>query len=565
VYGNVVSVAYGSGRFVAVAADGGVFTSSNGETWTKRVLDPNQNSIKLSKVAFGNGVFVAIGDWNRVFRSSDGVVWTSSFYPGTIDYYTSTKLTDIVFTSGYFAAYSGGDGTGFSVDGANWNRTFASGTFDSYYPPMLGTWPGGAVLMAWRGASLYRSTDGNRWTFSATTENYGFADMTAIGSQWVAVGDALDWSGKIGLSEDLGASWVVPTSVPNHSSLTAVAHGAGETVAVGSDGEILSSSNLQTWERHNLFTSSDFSDVIYANGSFVAVGSNGLVATKQKEAISKGFSWRAIKLESSEAGGYVTATIDRLGDPQEPVSLTVRTLDGSAKQGEDFQSLDAVIHFAAGETAKSIQIPIVNDGLSEWVWLLDSSVGNDSPLRRTETFSIYLAQLPDGYAIIGSEECTVSIVDDDFDTSATWSSGVFTGEELLDPQVSGDLADPDHDGLPNLLEYALGLNPRSGVAGSDQIPGAQIIEHTDLLGTTTTYKGFSFIADKRKSDILYAPQYSLDLINWNDLFVFDPVGINFMVSGGTISPIAGNQVKVSVWSNDQNSPQIFYRLLIRKR
>lgn len=40
-----------------------------------------------------------------------------------------------------------------------------------------------------------------------------------------------------------------------------------------------------------------------------------------------------------------------------------------------------------------------------------------------------------------------------------WRALHFTPAQLADPAISGDDADPDHDGLPNLLEYALGLDP----------------------------------------------------------------------------------------------------------
>ena len=46
------------------------------------------------------------------------------------------------------------------------------------------------------------------------------------------------------------------------------------------------------------------------------------------------------------------------------------------------------------------------------------------------------------------------------DTSlARWKGARFTHAELADPLISGDSADPDGDGLPNLLEYGLGLDP----------------------------------------------------------------------------------------------------------
>lgn len=41
----------------------------------------------------------------------------------------------------------------------------------------------------------------------------------------------------------------------------------------------------------------------------------------------------------------------------------------------------------------------------------------------------------------------------------------FSLAELRDEAASGDLADPDGDGMANLLEFALGANPRVGEAG----------------------------------------------------------------------------------------------------
>lgn len=42
-----------------------------------------------------------------------------------------------------------------------------------------------------------------------------------------------------------------------------------------------------------------------------------------------------------------------------------------------------------------------------------------------------------------------------------WKHLFFDAAELANPAISGHQADPDHDGLVNFVEYALGLNPRS--------------------------------------------------------------------------------------------------------
>ncbi len=46
------------------------------------------------------------------------------------------------------------------------------------------------------------------------------------------------------------------------------------------------------------------------------------------------------------------------------------------------------------------------------------------------------------------------------DFIGAWKETAFTPGQLADPGFSGDLQDPDLDGVPNLLEYALGLDPQ---------------------------------------------------------------------------------------------------------
>lgn len=45
---------------------------------------------------------------------------------------------------------------------------------------------------------------------------------------------------------------------------------------------------------------------------------------------------------------------------------------------------------------------------------------------------------------------------------ARWQATHFNNTELEDPSISGLAADPDSDGMKNLLEYAFGLDPKNG-------------------------------------------------------------------------------------------------------
>jgi hypothetical protein len=63
-----------------------------------------------------------------------------------------------------------------------------------------------------------------------------------------------------------------------------------------------------------------------------------------------------------------------------------------------------------------------------------------------------------GYVLGTETQAVVRIRDASRDA---WRGEHFTLEERAAPLISGDAADPDVDGIPNDLEYALGLDPRT--------------------------------------------------------------------------------------------------------
>lgn len=88
-----------------------------------------------------------------------------------------------------------------------------------------------------------------------------------------------------------------------------------------------------------------------------------------------------------------------------------------------------------------------------------------------------------------------------------WRGTYFIGPELTDTNISGDLSDPDHDGLCNLLEYVLGLHPRQ-LSSS----GITISIQTD---TGSQYLTMSFNRAKGITDVMIAPSVSGDLSSWD--------------------------------------------------
>jgi hypothetical protein len=84
---------------------------------------------------------------------------------------------------------------------------------------------------------------------------------------------------------------------------------------------------------------------------------------------------------------------------------------------------------------------------------------------------------------------------------ATWRLSKF-GTDANNEAIRGDAADPDRDGLPNLLEYAFGLEPL--IASPD---GAPLVDATGTFLTLTAQK------NPAATDVSFSVQVNADLAN----------------------------------------------------
>lgn len=137
------------------------------------------------------------------------------------------------------------------------------------------------------------------------------------------------------------------------------------------------------------------------------------------------------------------------------------------------------------------------DGAPDW-WEDQNGLDKYDP---TDAAQITQEQLP-------SPEPTRGIGSSEAQTFAGWRS-------LWFPGVSSDLdtfgqEDPDHDGIPNLLEYAFDLNPtESEMTTSPALPHAF---------TNGTRSGIAFRPRLGATDLTYIVETSPDLLRWNTGF-----------------------------------------------
>jgi hypothetical protein len=173
-------------------------------------------------------------------------------------------------------------------------------------------------------------------------------------------------------------------------------------------------------------------------------------------------------------------TFHRTGGITEELSL-VYTLAGSAAEGLDFAS-PGTVTIPAGASQISLSVLPLADAINEG----------------TETIEVSIA--PAQHYTLGSGASgTLLLKDVPF---ADWKSANF-GLNANDAAQSGDASDPDFDGIDNLTEYGLALDPL--------IPATSLLPSSGLDATGLWLR---FRKNSAALDLTYTPEWSVDHQNW---------------------------------------------------
>jgi uncharacterized delta-60 repeat protein len=256
-------------------------------------------------------------------------------------------------------------------------------------------------------------------------ENSNAACTYSLGSTGAAF-TASGGNGSVNVTATGGCNW---TAVSNNDWITITSGftGSGNGMVTYS---VLTNSSAQPR-----------TGTITVAGQSFTIAQEGTVTTPSPTPVQTstvGLSLNLYTVNEGDPSGILTIMVNRTGDVSTAFTVGYATGDqsgftpcqtnntGFASDRCDYATAIGTLRFAAGETSKTIQIPIINDGHTE----------------PNETFTITLRNLQGG-ATIGTSIATISIVDND-PTQATTNpvndQGFFIKEQYID--FLGRVAEP---------------------------------------------------------------------------------------------------------------------------
>ena len=223
-------------------------------------------------------------------------------------------------------------------------------------------------------------------------------------------------------------------------------------------------------------------------------GSNrGWIVAAQQN--GTGWQWN---LKGANAGRRDFDSGGTVQDQQWHHILVSHDRNGMASFYKDGKFISTVSISGDGNINTSLPLVIGSDGNQNNNYKFSSAVYMDEVKIWTRALSALDAQ----------EEASA-------DTAyQNWRATHFSTGELNNSQVAGDDADPDHDGMTNLTEFAVGGNP---LAPGDAEPlTVEKVGNNYVLSWQQRNGGYGDVGVNYRADgVTYAVAYSYDCITWH--------------------------------------------------
>ena len=370
---------------------------------------------------------------------------------------TEELLSGVVFGNGLFVAVGLEGAIVSSPDGVSWTVE-SSGSTASFRAVAFAS---GLFVVVGTGGTILTSPDGHEWTPRSLGTAAVLSGVAFGNGRFVAVG----LSGAVVYSAD-AISWS-PASSLTSNFLQSVTFGGGKFVAVGGSGTVRTSTDGVTWARSTTGLPQFLSGAAYFDGKYYVVGNSGIILSSPDT-----LAWthqgtfdtwfRAVGSDGSQvvvAGDDGTVVTSRDGVDWTPQTTGVTRSLNSITFGNG-------LFVAVGEP----------DGVPQ-----------------------------NGLILTAPSTAPPDPDSDDDDLLDTWEIDHF-GD--LATSSGGD--DPEGDGLANVIESLLDLDPNASDAGSPRLPRFENASGTAIVWTQHSERAAS-------ADVSVAYSETLALGSWSIL------------------------------------------------
>lgn len=520
----LTGTAWGANASGQSISAGGLWTSADGFTW--RWEDEVVGS--FTSAAWGNGMWLAGAEGEHYATSTDGENWVTRSHPFISGWWgheggvfpSYSHLVDVVWTAAGFHALAeinlGTRIIAVSPDGISWGTSLPM-TYDDFPDEANLVEIDGKVWLWGDDRTVWNSSDW-RWESRRILprEPTDWRVVIASGEKVVILG-ANEGQARAGWSDN-GSDWVFQ-DLPGESAVPAQgvwAADRNEFLAVGANGltsgfrdgiRIWRSGNGKDWGTRTIYAESTPVGLVRGKGLYLLALENGSLFRS-----ADGVEWRwtqyheffesSLALRALAFDGETFVIVSSKGLVfSSPDGIVWRPETALSAASQDIPSI-TVASGGGLWIASTGYHPSISGDLRSWneVPSHSPSVGVDYAHGEfIETSGNGLTSSMDGYEWFSRGGAENGINDQSGfkntwllcgdngliyqsepwrDFVEEWRHAVFSTVQLADPSISDDAADPDLDGVPNLLEYALGLNPLVSDSAGNLLQGRQAYGQT---------------------------------------------------------------------------------------
>lgn len=264
---EITSVLWNGMQFIAIDANGRLFTSSDGLAWSSDRMIPSDGVQRLYRDIAWNGSRYVAATYGKLISSTDTITWGDPYY-WSLGNFVSVLWTGSEFASvtyeGYFFR---------SVDGVAWPAPADVVMVDIKLTDLV--WANGIGYAAVTAdGDIHTSPTGSVWTPHVAAAPAALQAVAWNGSLFAAVGN----SGTI-LTSPTGSVWT-NRSIAGGPNFTDVAWTGSQFIAVSASGKVYVSADGTIWGQETTDTAKGLSKTAVSPTRAVVVGKNGGILSR---------------------------------------------------------------------------------------------------------------------------------------------------------------------------------------------------------------------------------------------------------------------------------------------